>query len=137
MHHERCAKYHYSSQESEPLDGASEDLESGESSEFTLSECETTSIGSKENIRPCIGSEEEGEGEFGPDPDSLMPLNAPVIDRGDIKLVDKHLEFEKSKYSKLFQNDHQLEFFLMLPLSKQQRIGLLEALAEEGRQTDK
>ena len=64
MHHERYAKYHYSSQESEPLDGASEDLESGESSEFTLSECETASIGSKENIRPCIESEEEGEGEF-------------------------------------------------------------------------
>ena len=66
-----------------------------------------------------------------------MPLSTSVIDKGDIKLVDKHLEFEKSKYSKLFKNDHQLEFFLMLPLSKQQRIGILEAIAEEGQQTNK
>lgn len=86
--------------------------------------------------RPCQGSEEvvhssdeSQEGED--DPDILMPLNVEIPNNDSLNAMKQHLEHEKSKFAHLFKNSEQLEFFLMLPLSKEQRRILLNQLVKE------
>lgn len=97
------------------------------------SECRASqdyaSQGTREGSEEIVHSGDESE--KGDDPDILMPLNVEIPVNDCLQHVKTHLNHQKSKYAHLFKDDEQLEYFLMLPLSKEQRRILINQLLEK------
>jgi len=63
--------------------------------------------------------------------DELMPLNVDIPHTDSLHHIKQSIEHQKTKFAHLFKNNEQLEYFLMLPLSKEQRRVLINQLLEK------
>ena len=100
---------------------------------------ETTKCGISQEIASqgtCERSEEDvhsgDESESGEaTSDELMPLNVDIPNTDSLHHIEQNINHQKSKFAHLFKNNEQLEYFLMLPLSKKQRRTLIKQLLEK------
>lgn len=60
-----------------------------------------------------------------------MPLNVDIPYTDSLHHIEQNINHQKSKFAHLFKNNEQLEYFLMLPLSKKQRRTLIKQLLEK------
>ena len=120
--------YRTEEEDDQSLDDSSEGLESEEPYLSEIDESHPACIRGQEDVRE-PKQEEEDKDEL--DPNKLMPIESEILDHSDIESIETHMQHGKNKWAKMFKNNEQAEFFLMLPLTKAQRVSVIEQLLKQ------